>query len=216
MKFFEEDPKAINPKYKINMPLAMTMFIYRNSIIEDYHHEGEPLTKEQSNHLYNDMYNNLLKFNAMRTIAYETFNKCRSNQEVSEDEMFENLYLYISALSGLTCNGSNWDEPEDVSEIEYSKFCEKFKKLDACYIIEFEEYLEGVIAYLWNGELKKAFDNKIVLTDAAMKIINKDIHNKLKYLYDMVINDKDEEIADLLTAYLINSELVAEEVEILL
>jgi hypothetical protein len=212
MIFFEEVPELKNTIHRVNMPLAMSHFIYRNTIVEDYHADGKPLTEEQAKILYNYMYSYLLKFNEMRNSVTKIIEKRTSVEEMTPEEIKE-FSFYMGALSFSTRCGSNWDEPEDVSEIEYSKFCEKWEQLDACYILEFEEYLEGVIAYLWNGELGKAFANKIVLTDEAMKIINKDIHNKLNYLYNMVIND-DEEIADLLTAYAVTSNFIAEKVEI--
>jgi hypothetical protein len=212
MIFFEEASGLKDTNYKINIPLAMSHIIYRNTIVEDFHADGKPLNKEKANILYSDMYNHLLKIEEMRDLALIALEKNHNNEETTEEENL-NFMSYLNAMAFSTRCGSNWDQPEDVSKIEYKRFCELANQLEHYYVLEFEEYLEGVIAYLWNGELKKAFDNEIILTNNVMKIINKDIHNKLKYLYDLVVDGYDEDVADLLMVYKVFSKYELEEVE---
>lgn len=216
MIFFEEVPEYKGTIYHVDMPLAMSHFIYRNTIVEDFHADAKPLTKEQEQLLYNYMYSMLLHYHELRNEVIEIYGKYISinNPEDIDKEDEEKVKMFFFALGFSTSCGSSWDKPEDISKIEDAKYYEKKLKIDGICHVDLYALLEGVIAYLWNGELKKAFDNEILLTDAAMKIINKDVYNKMKYLYDLAVNNENEKIADLLTVYYATSDLKAEKIKV--
>lgn len=147
------------------MARSITHYAYRNTKLEDYHAENVKMDKV----FYRTIYNLVrVKLNNVRLLQRyldefpcENINKQEDFNElmksVPEDLHFKFLKYFQHIMWG-QFYGSHWDAAECVTEIADG---------------------QSYAGYVLAGKFLECCNDGVFLDDAAMRVINKDVHNRI-------------------------------------
>ncbi|MBE6679524.1 MAG: hypothetical protein E7598_03280 [Ruminococcaceae bacterium] len=143
-----------------NMSVALVHYIYRDTVIEDYHSECVIMDGA----LYEIIYKVVRKNLSRAKRFYPVFKRIKEPDDVVllpretfSSSLAKEFLLFAAGILMLNNTNAGWD---DAKEIEWKNF-----KKPAEFVL--------------NGVFKEYCDNHVVLDDKAMCEINKDINNRV-------------------------------------
>ena len=196
MYIFEENIIIGKSTEKIDIPLLLAHVFYRNGIIEEYHNELVILNKKVWRAILSDVTNRIYSFMVLRNDFLQV-------SKLKDDRLlYQHRYYFLLAYDQFY--GKDWDKALDISSEVESYIKDNISDYDKNAYFNSDSYHKciGVAAYLLGGEFQKAFEDRIVLDNEAMKKINKDIHNRCLVLFNWVKNDNEDKLMRLIATYM--------------
>lgn len=145
--------------------ISITHYAYRNTKLEDYHSDGVKMDKNFYRTIYNVVSSKLKNVRLLQRYLDDFPNENISDKQVLDKligSVPDNLQLkfikYIQEIIFGQLYGTQWEPAKLVPEIA-----------------EGQSYANFVLA----GKFSECCKNGCILDDAAMCLINKDVHNRI-------------------------------------
>lgn len=146
---------------------------YRNTILEDIHANGTPITNEVREEIINELTTAIQMVSDMQPIIeqdMEDIEECILNMP---EDVNEWIVAYLREMTFADACSSQWDAPSEVPK-------ELFEGLDdeLCDLHP-DEWAEVIANFILARQFTYNQENNVSLTNAVMADMNRDVHNRM-------------------------------------
>lgn len=146
---------------------------YRNTILEDIHANGTPITDAVREEIIDGLVMAMnMAYNMQPLIEMELddIEECILNLP---EDVNEWIVTYLKEMLFADACSSQWDTPSEVDEKLFEELDDELCELDS------DDWPEVIADFILAGKFTYNQENNIVLTDAVMADMNRDVHNRM-------------------------------------
>ena len=146
---------------------------YRNTILEDIHANGTLITDEVRKEIIDGLVMAMnMAYNMQPLIEMELDNIEECILNLPED-VTSWIADYLRDMLFADACSSQWDTPSEVEEAIFEELDDELCELDS------DDWPEVIADFILAGKFTYNQENNIVLTDAVMADMNRDVHNRM-------------------------------------
>ena len=146
---------------------------YRNTILEDIHANGTPITDAVREEIIDGLVMAMnMAYNMQPLIEMELddIEECILNLP---EDVNEWIVTYLKEMLFADACSSQWDTPSEVDEKLFEELDDELCELDS------DDWPEVIADFILAGKFTYNQENNVVLTDAVMADMNRDVHNRM-------------------------------------
>lgn len=146
---------------------------YRNTVLEDIHANGTPITDTVREEIIDGLVMAMnMAYNMQPLIEMELddIEECILNLP---EDVTSWITEYLREMTFADACSSQWDSPSEVEEELFEELDDELCELDS------DDWPEVIADFVLAGKFTYNQENNVVLTDAVMADMNRDVHNRM-------------------------------------
>ena len=152
---------------------AIVTMGYRNTILEDIHANGTPITNEVREEIINELVTDIHMVSDMQPLIEQDIDDIEECILNMPEDVNEWIVTYLKEMLFADACSSQWDAPSEVEESIFEELDDELCELDS------DDWPEVIANFILAGPFAYNQENKVVLTDSVMADMNRDVHNRM-------------------------------------
>ena len=152
---------------------AIVTMGYRNTILEDIHANGTPITDEVREEIIGELITAIQMVSDMQPLIEQDIDEIEECILNMPEDVNEWIVTYLRKMTFADACSSEWDEPSEVKETIFEELDDELCELDS------DDWPEVIANFILAGQFSHNQENKVVLTDSVMADMNRDVHNRM-------------------------------------
>jgi hypothetical protein len=173
LKDLEPMIKNVGSWDNVRISRAIVTVGYRNTILEDIHTNGTLITDAVRKEIIDGLVMAMnMAYNMQPLIEMELddIEECILNLP---EDVNEWIVTYLKEMLFADACSSQWDAPSEVEEEIFEELDDELCELDS------DDWPEVIADFVLAGKFTYNQENNVVLTDAVMADMNRDVHNRM-------------------------------------
>lgn len=146
---------------------------YRNTILEDIHANGTPITDEVREEIINELVTAIQMVSDMQPLIEQDIDDIEECILNMSEDVNEWIVTYLKEMLFADACSSQWDAPSEVDREIFEELDDELCELDI------DDWPEVIADFVLAGQFSHNQENSIVLTDTVMADMNRDVHNRM-------------------------------------
>ncbi len=146
---------------------------YRNTILEDIHSNGTPITDEVREEIINELVTAIYMVSNMHPLIEQDIDNIEECILNMPEDVNEWIVTYLREMTFADACSSQWDAPSEVEKAIFEELDDELCELDS------DDWPEVIANFVLAGQFSHNQENNVVLTDSVMADMNRDVHNRM-------------------------------------